>query len=177
MLKCDLISLRPLLESDFSLLYQWINDRELVHSNNTYLPVSMFSHKLWFKGRCTNSDGNQYMFIIDRNDTSETIGSCQVNEVKQIERSATLQIRIPSVEQRGKGFGTATVKLLLDFCFNDLNLNRVQIDYFATNVAAQKTYLKSGFNIEGTRRQAAYINGQWVDIIVMGMLRGEYQAQ
>jgi RimJ/RimL family protein N-acetyltransferase len=177
MLFNELVSLRALMAADFDTLYKWVNDRELVHFNNSYSPISDSSHRLWFESRCNNSVKGQYMFMINRNDTYETIGSCQVNEIKHIERSASLQIRIPSVEQRGKGFGTATVKLLLDFCFNDLNLNRVQIDYFATNVAAQKTYLKSGFKIEGTLRQAAYINGQWLDIIVMGMLRGEFRAQ
>lgn len=174
MLFNELVTLRALTAADLDTLYKWINDRDLVRFNNSFVPISESSHKLWFESKCNDSTRSQFMFMINRNDTNVTIGSCQINEIKLIERSASLQIRISSNDQRGKGFGTAAVKLLLDFCFYDLNLNRVQIDCFATNLVAQKSYLKSGFKIEGTLRQAAYINSKWLDIIIMSILRDEY---
>ena len=66
------------------------------------------------------------------------------------------------------------VRLLLDFAFRDLNLHRVYLHVFDTNAAAIRIYEKVGFVREGVLRQAAHIDGRYVDVMVMSILREEY---
>ena len=61
----------------------------------------------------------------------------------------------------------------MDFAYHDLNLHRVELTVFAGNEAAIRTYLGAGFVKEGILRQAAHIDGHYVDLIVMGILRDE----
>ncbi len=78
------------------------------------------------------------------------------------------------VSSRGQGYGTEAVELLLDFGFRDLNLHRIYLHVFSHNAAAIRVYEKSGFVREGLLRQTAYIDGEYRDVILMGIIREEY---
>ncbi|MGH2343629.1 MAG: GNAT family N-acetyltransferase, partial [Chloroflexota bacterium] len=52
-----------------------------------------------------------------------------------------------------------------------LNLERVWLHTFKHNERAIRTYAGAGFKREGVLRRAAYIDGQWVDVVVMARLR------
>jgi RimJ/RimL family protein N-acetyltransferase len=52
-----------------------------------------------------------------------------------------------------------------------LNLHRVSLNVLAHNERAIVSYLHAGFVIEGTLREAAFIDGQWRDVVAMAALR------
>lgn len=60
--------------------------------------------------------------------------------------------------------------LLVQFGINDLYLHRIQLQVFSTNIRAIRAYEKCGFVQEGVMRDAAYINGVWVDVIIMSIV-------
>lgn len=171
MLKSAHVALTPLTKTDSPLLWQWINDRELVLFNSSYQPVSEPEHEAWFEAIRNRSD--VFIFGIRLWETDRLIGSCQLHSINSVSRSAELQIRLGNTDEHGKGYGTEAVKLLLQFAFSDLNLHRVYLHVFATNTRAIKVYEKSGFVREGTLRQADYVDNQFVDVLVMGILREE----
>ena len=69
------------------------------------------------------------------------------------------------------------MNLLLNFAFKDLNLHRVYLHVFATNSAAIRAYEKAGFVYEGKLRSAAHIDGAYVDVVIMSVLREEYESR
>lgn len=170
--KSDKVLLAPLSAEDMPILSGWINDRDQVLFNAPYKPVHEDQHKAWFDSVQQRND--LVIFGIRRLDGNKLIGSCQLNSINQIHRSAQLQIRIGEPSERGHGYGTQAVRLLLDFAFKDLNLHRVYLHVFRTNVAAIRTYVKSGFVQEGLLRQAAYIDNKYIDVVIMGILREEH---
>jgi RimJ/RimL family protein N-acetyltransferase len=101
------------------------------------------------------------------------VGSCQLLGINPTHRKAELQIRIGDADARGRGYGREAVDLLLDFAFEDLNLHRVELTVLEGNEPAMKTYLSAGFAREGVMRQAAHIDGRYVDVVFMGVLRDE----
>lgn len=175
MLKSEQIMLASLRNEDSPILWKWINDRDLVQFNAAYKPVSEAQHQAWFESIRQRDD--VFIFGIRLLETDELIGSCQLHSVDQVSRSAELQIRLGEAAARGKGFGTEAVRLLLKFAFTDLNLNRVYLHVFDSNTRAIQVYEKNGFSREGVLRQAAYIDGRFVDVVVMGVLREEYVKQ
>jgi RimJ/RimL family protein N-acetyltransferase len=171
-LKSARIGLFPLRSIDAPVLLEWINDRDQVLRNAPYKPVSESAHYAWFEAVQKRTD--MTMFGIRVLETDKLIGTCQLRGIDSVHRNAELQIRIGDVGSRGVGYGTEAVRLLLEFAFVDLNLHRVFLHAFATNVAAIRVYEKVGFVREGVLRQAAHINGEYVDVMVMGVLRNEY---
>ncbi|HEY6248096.1 MAG TPA: GNAT family N-acetyltransferase [Pyrinomonadaceae bacterium] len=72
---------------------------------------------------------------------------------------------------QGKGIGGALMRACLDLADNWLNLTRLELEVYADNESAIHLYQRFGFELEGTLRQHAFRDGQYVDSIVMGRLR------
>jgi RimJ/RimL family protein N-acetyltransferase len=167
----NLVELSPLTDADSDAMLRWINDRNLVLLSAPYRPVDEAEHREWFNSIRGRSD--VFIFGIRELSSGRLVGSCQLLGISATHRKAELQIRIGEGDARGKGYGTEAVRLLLDFAFDDLNLNRVELTVIKENEAALKTYLANGFVTEGTMRRAAFIDGRYVDLVVMGALRDE----
>lgn len=74
----------------------------------------------------------------------------------------------------GQGIGRDAFELLLNYAFNELNFHRLSLRVFSFNRRAITLYKKLGFKEEGIMREAFYRSGQWHDIHMMGILKGEY---
>lgn len=164
------VRLRALLKEDAELLYKWIIDRELMILNSPYHPVSETDHEAWVEQMMKKSS-DLVIFVIEEIKNNRAIGTCQLLNINWLHRSAELQIRIGDISHQGKGYGSEAVQLLIDFGFKDLNLHRIYLHVFATNNRAIRVYEKCGFSREGTLKEAAFIDGEWVDIQVMGLIR------
>ena len=167
MLSSKSLYLSPLLKADLPILFQWINDREQVLFNAPYRVVSENDHREWYESIRKRKDVVLLGIRLRRG--MKLIGSCQLHDIHVIHRTAFLQIRIGDVRQRGRGYGTEAVGLLLRHAFSDLNLNKVHVFVFAGNTAAIRMYECSGFRKEGRLKQAAHIDGSYVDLLVMGI--------
>lgn len=172
MLTGKLVYLAPLRDEDMPLLLAWINDRDTALWNAPYHPVSEGDHRSWAEAVAALPDTR--FFVIRCVCDDHAIGSCQLHSIHPVHRTAELQIRIGEPADRGRGFGSEAVWLLLKFAFEDLNLRRVQLHVFASNAVAISVYEKAGFVREGSLRQAAHIGGKYVDVVVMGILREDY---
>ncbi len=171
MLRGPRVVLAPFVAADCDRLFAWIGDRDTVILSSAYHPVGEAAHRAWFEGVQQRPDVS--VFAIRLADTGELIGSCQLNAIHPVYRSAELQIRIGPPEHRRQGFGTEALELLLAHAFDDLNLHRVHLHALASNASAIAAYEKLGFVEEGSLRRAAYVDGAYVDIVVMGLLADE----
>jgi RimJ/RimL family protein N-acetyltransferase len=88
---------------------------------------------------------------------------------------AIFYIGIADKENWSKGYGTETLGLILDYAFNTLNLNRIQLVVAVENIAAVKVYQKAGFIIEGTLREAMFHQGKYCDFYIMGILLSDWR--
>lgn len=168
------VSLGPIEEADLSQLKAWINDRETVIQSTSYQPVSGAQHEGWYSSLAGRQD--MVAFAIRAGESSDLVGTCKLSGIQGIHRSAELAIRIGDVARRGEGIGTAAVRLLLHHAFADLNLNRVFLHVFSGNAAALRTYEKAGFVSEGLLREAVFIDGAYLDVQVMSVLRSEWKC-
>jgi RimJ/RimL family protein N-acetyltransferase len=97
----------------------------------------------------------------------------QLTDIDPVHRSAELTIRIGDESERGAGHGTEALKQTIDFAWRDLNLHRVWLRVFADNTRAIRAYKKAGFVEEGVMRDAAHIDGRYVDMALLGIIRAE----
>lgn len=172
MLKGRRVALTALVDDDRDALFEWISDRSTMILSSSYRPVSVEEHREWFRSVQRRDDTR--IFAIRLLENGRLIGVCQVTAIHPVHRTADLQIRIGPPERRHQGFGSEALELLLGFAFRDLNLHRVQLHVAATNAAAIAAYEKVGFVIEGTQREAAFIDGSYVDLVMMGLLAAEW---
>ncbi|MED4780463.1 GNAT family protein [Brevibacillus choshinensis] len=177
-----LIELRPVTREDMERMYVWRNDEEAATwaagtSVATYSNISLESLQTIYDEtvRTTQlSDKlNRFIFSVYTRDGVH-IGNCDYRDVHPITRAATIGIAIMDKGYWSKGYGTDTLQVLLRFLFNRLNLNRVQLDTWSGNARAIRAYEKCGFVVEGRLRQNEYVDGQYYDTIMMGLLREDF---
>ena len=75
---------------------------------------------------------------------------------------------------RGRGLGTDVVRALCEYGFSVRGLHRLQIETLATNAAMLKAAERAGFTREGTLRQAAWVTGEFVDEVILGLLAADW---
>ena len=66
---------------------------------------------------------------------------------------------------------------MLRFGFNELNLNRIFLRVYETNPRGIRSYEKAGFKMEGRLRQDRYMDGNFIDVFLMGVVRSEWKDE
>ena len=90
---------------------------------------------------------------------------------------AEVGLFIGDEENRNKGYGAEALNLLLDYCFDYLNVNNVMLKVFSFNERAINCYRKLGFKEIGRRRQSYYLKGKFYDQVFMDILKSERSAR
>ncbi len=101
------------------------------------------------------------------------MGTIQLFDINMIHRNAELSVRILETTNQGKGIGSTAVNLLVEHAFRDMGLVRVWLRTFSNNQRAIKAYEKVGFIKEGLMRNAAFIDGKILDVVIMARLSDE----
>jgi len=79
-------------------------------------------------------------------------------------------------DYQGEGYATAAARLVVDHGFAELRLHRVSATVVAGNEASRRVVEKLGFTHEGTKREDAFVGGEYVDRAVYGLLRREWEG-
>lgn len=77
-------------------------------------------------------------------------------------------------DNEGRGIITDSVRCLIEYGFTELELNRIEIRAGVHNEKSRAVPERLGFKPEGTLRAAEYVNGEFIDMAVYGLLKDEY---
>jgi ribosomal-protein-alanine N-acetyltransferase len=80
---------------------------------------------------------------------------------------------VPS--ERGKGYVSEAIEIMVDYLFLSRDLVRVQAKADTENVASWKALEKAGFKREGVLRKTFYCRGKWRDDCIYSILREEWK--
>jgi aminoglycoside 6'-N-acetyltransferase len=75
--------------------------------------------------------------------------------------------------ERGKGYGTEAIMIMVDYLFLSRELMRVQATPDVSNIASQRVLEKVGFTKEGIIRKSSFNRGKWCDDCLYSILREE----
>lgn len=175
MLKGKKVTLRPIREENLNDFIAWFNDMEVTRYLISYLPMTEASEKKWIEETTTK---RKPVFVIEARDEEgreTSIGVCGLNRVNYKDGNAELGITIGEKKYWGKGLGTEALTLLIDYGFNFLNLHKIYSGAIEPNIGSIKLHQKLGFVQEGKRKEQAFSNGQYLDLIEFGLLREEWK--
>ena len=116
---------------------------------------------------------HDYAWIIE---ASSLIGHVRLDRVDLRDRRASLALGIEDFALLGKGLGAEAIRLVQQYAFGELDLHRLSVRVVEYNHRAIRAYEKCGFVIEGREREAALVDGQWCDDVMMGILDREYST-
>ena len=170
------IRLRADERSDLPQFVVWLNDPEVIAGLSAVFPLSQVEEEQWYENMLKTPREEHPMAIDIRTEDGgwKLIGNCGLFGFNWRSHSAEVGIFIGDKSCWNQGFGTEAMGLILKHGFNNMNLNRIYLRVLATNPRAIRCYEKVGFISEGRLRQAEFRNGQYVDFLVMSVLRSEF---
>lgn len=167
------INLRALQRQDRNKVLEWVNNPEIKKLIGGIFPISEIEHEKWFESRVL--DPINKLFAIELSQNNTIIGIIGLKNVDLINRSSEIYVYIGDKEYWGKGYGTESIKLLVEFCINELNLHRLYLYVFDYNKRAIASYKKVGFKIEGVLRDSLYRYGKYHNSLLMSVLRSDLE--
>jgi len=107
--------------------------------------------------------------------SEDQLGGTGLHKISSLHRHAEWGIFIGRPEHWGKGLGREVAATILRYAFDTLNLNRVHLRVNADNELGIKAYRAAGFREEGVLRSHHFVEGGYVDVVIMGVLRDEWR--
>lgn len=171
-IKGKFVTLRAIEREDLELMRGMLNDPEIENLVVGWaFPISKYQQEKWYENNINNN--NSLRFIIETPEDG-AIGLATLTDIDWKNRRATHGIKLANKKSRTKGVGTDTVMAIMRYAFDELQLNRLNGSWFETNIASQKLYTKCGWQVEGKQREYVYKNGKYRDLVIVGVLRDEY---
>jgi RimJ/RimL family protein N-acetyltransferase len=172
-----LVALEP--EKDSGLIARWMRDTE--YSRQLDMDAArMWSEKKvkeWFEKELGEQKNTWFEFTIRALVDDRPIGFIGLEGIDWANGDSWVGIGIGEAEYRGKGYGTDAMQVILGFAFRELNLHRVSLSVFEYNPRAIRSYEKAGYRHEGRLRAEINRDGRRWDVLMMGILRTEWEAQ
>ncbi|HYE84589.1 MAG TPA: GNAT family protein [Clostridia bacterium] len=173
----ELVRLRSIIEDDLKYAAGYLNDPEIILllDDDAPIPTSLEKQKEWFAEYLKEKDISKGLELaIETVKERKYIGSCFAHHMDLKNRHTLVGIFIGDREYLGKGYGTEAMMLLMDYLFDEVNLNKISLDVFSFNERAIRSYEKLGFKVEAIGREAVFRFGGYHDLYAMGILREEY---
>lgn len=165
-------------EKDPAIESRWTHDSDFMRMTDIQparpMSAAMVKKRYEKLEKEIEEEKNLYYFAIRAKDDDHLLGRAAVQGIEWTNGNCLIQVDIGSVQDRGKGFGTQAMQMLLRFVFAELNLFRATARVQEYNDAAIALMRRFGFVEEVRRRQALERDGRRWDLVVFGLLRDEW---
>jgi RimJ/RimL family protein N-acetyltransferase len=162
------VTLRPLVAADADDLWRDFHDAEANRLTGTHASFTRDQIDRWCASRA-DQDDRLDLAVIDRS-TGDWAGEVVINEWDPDNRSCSFRIAL-GPNARNRGLGTEATRLIAEYVFDELPVNRLELEVHVFNHRALAVYERAGFVREGVKREALRWDGEYVDTVVMSILR------
>ena len=169
----EIIDLLPLNPDHVALYSKWENNPKVRKYVRTEFPVTVEESKKYLESGETKTR-SRIMFEIWYRKDQKPIGYCQIDDISWVDHRANLGLVIGERDYWGKGIGTETIKLLIEYGFNELNFHKIAAESFAPNIGSQRCFEKNGFKYEGKLKEDTYVDGEFIDLLKYCLLKDDW---
>lgn len=172
MLSDDLIYLRKLEADDLERTWTWINDPNVFLKIGSQVPVSRSAQQKWFERVDQATD--KIVLAVCLKDGNTHVGNVSLDSIENRHRTARLSVFLGDERQRGRSIGSRAIRLLAEYAFDFLNLNKIWCKAAAGDKRIVHFYEAMGFKVEGVLRQHEFLCGHYVDKVLLGLIRADF---
>lgn len=170
------VALGPIRRDLLPLYQRWVNDFEVVRTMMALpmRPVPWEAEAAWYENAIKSE--HQVIFTIYERSSLRPIETTDLRGIDYRNRSAEFGIMIGEKDCWGKGYGTETTQLMLDYGLTALGLHNIMLTVLSVNARGIRAYTRAGFREIGRRRQAHRLGGRAYDVVYMDCLATEFQS-
>jgi len=169
------IFLRALEPEDYKTTIRWRGDEEIwngVLGERHF--VSSEYEKKWIQDSMASK--NEIRLGVCLRGSGELVGLSSIVGIDWMNRSARSHIMIGDKSNWGKGYGTEAVIETVRFGFLHRGFERMWVRIVDTNLSSITLHERVGYKREGVMRHAVFKNGRFHDVVVLSLLREEFDA-
>ncbi len=166
----DRLLLRKVEQTDAPFILKGLSDDELTK----YMLIHYYSleevqeQMEYYANHYKNNTG--YYWLMECLEKGVEIGVIGINNLSSIHKKAEIGFWSLS-EFWGKGYTTEAGKAVLQFCFHQLQLNRIEATVETENPASIAAIQKLGLEHEGTFKEYEINNGKLIDLMMFAILK------
>src|SRR5438874_1010328 len=176
MIEGKLVNLRARAASDAERSAAWSGTADMIRLMGDRYQAPVAAMEAYLREELSKPPAyGEQLFAIETKD-GRHIGNMGLSDVEPDQRRARIAIRIGAPADRSKGYGTDAMQTFLRFAFQEMNLNRVELEVFEYNERAIAAYKKCGFVEEARLRLAHFWDGAFHDALIMAVVRDEFDA-
>ena len=122
------------------------------------------------------ADDVEFFSVVDLDDGDRLAGEALLWGIDLHNRTAHLGVSLLP-QFRGRALGTDVVRVLCSYGFSLRGMHRLQVDTLVDNEAMVRAATRVGFAREGVLRRSAWMDGSFVDTVVLGLLAEEWNRR
>ena len=166
------VTIRPITYDDTEDIIRWRNSDFVRSRFIDQRLCTKESHEYWLKNFVETGKVAQFIILLD----GKGVGSVYLRDIDPDERSAEYGIFIGEESARGKGVGTKSARLILEYAFCELKLEKIFLRVYKDNAGAVKSYEKAGFVSNG-KIENIEVNGEKRDVIFMELEKKDFEKR
>ena len=170
----ELIDLCPINLENVKLYTKWDNDPRVRRYARNMIPHTIDEIKKRYEPEKEKTEGSINFEIWHKKD-KKLIGLAGFNRLNWYDRNTNIFAIIGEKDYWGQGIGTQIAQLLIEYGFNELNLHKIKAGIFSPNKSSLRVAEKAGFKYEATHKEEIYIDGGYVDRIMLAIFKDDWK--
>jgi len=168
------IYLRLMEDYDIPLKVKWVNDEQI---RNLLISdyISETKTKKWLDEIYKYNTRKEFMICLKA--TNEAIGFTSLKNIDLLNSKAELSMLIGCKELWGKGYAKEARRMIINYAFNEIGLNKIYTFNWSKNKKIINLNQKLGFKIDGILRSDIFFKGEFRDMLVMSLLKGDWERK
>ena len=166
-------------ERDGAIEAAWTNDLDYARDLRLGPARPLGAQELQknYEGLAAKMDaGSQFHYAIHLKDGDVLIGFVRIRSIFWIHGTAVFSLSFAD-DDLLRQYGPEALDLVFGYGFRELNLYRLETILPSYRQAAIDLFESAGFLMEARRRQAAYRNGRYWDVLNFGILQAEWKSR
>ena len=162
------------INSEHVKIYQkWVNDPDVRKYLIQHFPKTLEEIKKWFDPK-PEGLRNEIIFEIWHKEGKKPIGIMGLVDINWIYRFGFIIIYIGEIDYWGQNIATESLKLLIEYGFNEVNLNKIMGWINVENKASLRAAEKAGLSVEAHTKQMALFDGKYMDVKLYSIFNEEW---
>lgn len=171
-LKGKIVTLRPIEKSDLEFVRSLINDPEMERTIVGWSwPISAKDEEAWYNTFQNSASSLRYIIETEVDGIVGLTGLANIDWKNGSAKGAGIRVR---KDIHTRGIATDAYMTMFRYAFNELRLHRISTSAFEDNVASLRFQEKCGCKREGLLREAIFKEGEYKNLVLMGILKEEY---
>ena len=163
----DHVSLRPIERDDADFLQRGWSDPEVRTQIGVGRPRNQDQIQEYIEGYHEGGDGAVLLICLD----DDPIGEVSVKDLDSTRPELTCWL---TPKYHSESYGSEANVLFIDYVFETFEIRGLQARAFASNEPSCAVLEKLGFTQEGRLREHRFVEGDYIDVVLYGLLREEW---